>query len=84
MTTTINENALPRDGSEYLTLDQAARFLGLHHDHDSPAEAMRYLCRTRQVKFAKVSGRYRFHPDWLRQYVQAQVVEPVRRVRSRR
>ena len=64
---------------ELLTLEQAAGYLGLDKGNRNPAEAVRWLCRKRAVRFAKVGKRIRFRRAWLDAYVESQAVAPIRR-----
>jgi excisionase family DNA binding protein len=68
----------PSDG--LLTLSEAAHHLGLDKDHRAPEHAVRYLVRTRQVRYVKVGKTLRFRREWLDEYVDFRSVEPVRRL----
>jgi len=64
---------------ELLTLEEAAQYLGLHKDHKAPDHAVRYLCRTRKVRFLKVGKTLRFRREWLDAYIDSESIAPIRR-----
>lgn len=63
-----------------LTLEEAARYLGLHKDHRSPIHAVRYLCRTKHIRFVKIGKTLRFRREWLDEYIDSQSITPIRRM----
>ena len=67
------------DGEGLLTLEEAARYLGLAKDHKAPVHAVRYLCRTRKLRFLKVGKTLRFRREWLDEYIDSQSIAPIRR-----
>ena len=62
-----------------LTLEDAAQYLGLEKDHQAPVHAVRYLCRTRKLRFLKVGKTLRFRREWLDEYIDSQSIAPIRR-----
>ena len=49
-----------------LTPDEAIHFLALDRQNlRAPREALRWLCRTKQVQFTKVGRYVRFKKEWL-------------------
>ena len=62
-----------------LTAQEVAHVLGLDSDgHKAPTEAVRYLCRSGQMRYCKVSGRPRFRREWVEEFIRTNTVEPVR------
>ncbi len=62
-----------------LTDREVAHLLALDVDgHKAPTEAVRYLCRSGQLRHCKVSGRLRFKHQWVEEFVDAQTEEPIR------
>ena len=74
-----HEQLLTSTDARLLTLEEAAHFLGLHKDHKAPDHAVRYLCRTRQLRFVKVGKTLRFRREWLDDYVDSHSILPIRR-----
>jgi hypothetical protein len=75
MTKTVHEKASGQIGS-LLSAADAAEYLGFRF-HKAPAEAVRYLCRCRRVKFIKIGRSLRFRKVWLDQYIDNEAVEPL-------
>jgi hypothetical protein len=75
MEKTITEKASGRFGS-LLNAADAAEYLGFKF-HKAPAEAVRYLCRCRKIKFIKIGRSLRFRKEWLDQFIENQAVEPL-------
>jgi len=74
-----HEELLTSIDARLLTLDEAAYYLGLHKDHKAPVHAVRYLCRTRKLRFVKVGKTLRFRREWLDEYVDSESITPIRR-----
>lgn len=62
-----------------LTLEDAVQYLGLEKDHQAPVHAVRYLCRTRKLRFVKVGKTLRFRREWLDEYIDTESIGPIRR-----
>jgi excisionase family DNA binding protein len=71
MDTTMTDNRL-------LTLTEAAEYLGLAVDHRAPEEAVRWLCRSRRLRFVKVGRTIRFRRRWLDDFIDREAVAPIR------
>ena len=62
---------------DLLSLEQAARYLGLDQGNKNPGECVRWLCRQRKIKHVKIGKRLRIKSEWLAAYVERQAVAPV-------
>jgi excisionase family DNA binding protein len=60
------------------TLSEVAAHLGLGKDHRDPISAVRFLCRSRKLRFVKVGRTLRFKREWVEQYIAAASIEPIR------
>lgn len=60
------------------TLSEVAAHLSLGKDHRDPISAVRFLCRSRKLRFIKVGRTLRFKREWVEQYIEAASVEPIR------
>lgn len=57
------------------TPDEAVRFLGLDRQGlRAPREALRWLCRTGKLKYARVGRYVRFREEWLQELVNTNTV----------
>jgi excisionase family DNA binding protein len=64
--------------SDLMTFAEAAAFLGLDRmGYDAPAEAVRYLCRTRRLRHVKVGKRILIRRAWLLEYLERESVPPL-------
>ncbi len=72
-------SAAGEHGARLLTLEEAAYYLGLHKDHKAPIHAVRYLCRSRKLRFVKIGRTLRFRREWLDDYIDSESIDPIRR-----
>ena len=57
------------------TPDEAMQFLGLDQQGlRAPREALRWLCRTGKLKYAKIGRYVRFRKVWLEEFVNANTI----------
>jgi hypothetical protein len=64
--------------SDLLTFEQAAAWLGFTRpDYAAPAEAVRYLCRTRKVRYIRVGKRIMIRVAWLMEFLERESVSPI-------
>jgi excisionase family DNA binding protein len=64
--------------ADLMTFAEAATFLGLDRmGYDAPAEAVRYLCRTRRLRHVKVGKRILIRRAWLLEYLERESVPPL-------
>ena len=61
-----------------MTLEGVAELLGLGQDHRDPISAVRFLCRSRKLKFVKIGRTLRVRRQWVEQYIESAAVEPIR------
>lgn len=53
-----------------LTPEEAIKYLALDRQHlRCPRESLRWLCRTKKLRFAKVGRYVRFRQEWLDELV---------------
>ena len=77
MKTTANDATTSNNPDRLLSLDEAAEYLGLADGRKNPGECVRWLCRKRRIKFAKIGKRIRIRRQWLEAYIERQAVAPV-------
>ena len=66
------------DGKDrLLTLQGVVEYLGLGDDHRDPVSAVRYLCRTRKLKFVKVGKTLRIRQSWVEAFLARNAVDAV-------
>ena len=63
--------------NELLTPDEALRILALDRQGlRQPREALRWLCRTGQLRFTKIGRYVRFRRSWIEELITRNEVEP--------
>jgi len=61
-----------------LAIEQAAALLGFSEEtHKAPAEAVRWLCRKRRIRYIKVGRRLMFREQWLLDFLERESVAPI-------